>query len=94
MVTMSVVKSQVIVYSAHYCAYCVRAKRLLNHKGVDFEEILIDKSRNLRHKMERLSGRVTVPQIFIGERHIGGYDDIVKLNRKGLLDSMLGLTET
>jgi glutaredoxin 3 len=44
--------------------------------------------------MESLSGRATVPQIFIGERHIGGYDDIVKLNRKGLLDSMLGLTET
>jgi len=91
---MSVVKSQVIVYSTHYCAYCVRTKRLLNYKGVDFEEVLIDNNRNLRHEMERLSGRVTVPQIFIGERHIGGYDDIVKLNRKGLLDSLLGLNES
>ena len=91
---MSVVKSQVIVYSAHYCAYCVRAKRLLNHKGVEFEEILVDNNRSLRHEMERLCGRVTVPQIFIGERHIGGYDDMVKLNRKGLLDSMLGLDES
>lgn len=88
---MSVVKCQVIVYSTHYCSYCLRAKWLLNHKGVDFEEILIDSDRSLRHEMERLSGRASVPQIFIGEQHIGGYDDMVELNRKGLLDSLLGI---
>ncbi len=88
---MSATKDQVIVYSTYFCSYCIRAKHFLKKKGVDFEGILVDNNQSLRKEMERLSGRTSVPQIFIGERHIGGYDDMVALDRKGLLDQLLGL---
>lgn len=88
---MSAIKPQVIVYSTYFCSYCIMAKRLLKKKGVDFEGIRVDNNQSLRKEMERLSGRTSVPQIFIGEHHIGGYDDMVALDRKGLLDQLLGL---
>ena len=88
---MPFVRPQITIYTTRFCSYCVRAKRLLKRKGVEFSEIQIDNHRRLRKEMERLSGRSTVPQIFIEGRHVGGYDDMASLDRQGLLDPMLGL---
>jgi glutaredoxin 3 len=62
---------------------------LLEQKGVDFEDIAVDGDPGLRQEMTRLSGRRTVPQIWIGERHVGGYDDLAALARSGELDTLL-----
>jgi glutaredoxin 3 len=79
----------VVVYSAGYCAYCDRAKALLERKAVAFTEIMVDQDPSLRAEMERRSGRRTVPQIFIGETHVGGFDEIYRLEREGRLDALL-----
>lgn len=82
---------KVKVYSKETCPYCVMAKNLLAQKGVtDIEEIRIDLLPEERDKMIEITGRMTVPQIFIGETHVGGFDDLAKLNRSGDLDKMLG----
>lgn len=82
---------KVRVYSKETCPYCVMAKNLLAQKGVnDIEEIRIDLLPEERDKMIEITGRMTVPQIFIGETHVGGFDDLAKLNRSGDLDKMLG----
>lgn len=82
--------SQVVIYTKAYCPYCVRAKALLDEKGVDYEELKIDEKPELRAQMiARANGRTTVPQIFIGERHIGGCDDMVAMNSAGSLDPLL-----
>jgi glutaredoxin 3 len=78
------------VYTTPYCAYCVSAKELLRSKGVDFVEIDVAGDRVLRAQMvERAGGRVTVPQIFIGETHVGGCDDLYALDDAGGLDPLL-----
>lgn len=80
----------VVIYSSPLCGYCAAAKRLLKNKGVEFTDIdvLFDKSR--RNEMVTISnGRVTVPQIFIGDTHIGGCDDLYELERSGRLDEFL-----
>ena len=77
------------VYSTDYCPYCVMAKRLLERKGAAFEEIRVDHDDALRLEMMQLSGRRTVPQIFIGETHVGGFDDLSALDRAGGLDPLL-----
>lgn len=79
------------VYSGLRCTYCNAAKRLLDSKGVEYEEILIDDDPALCEEMEKLSQRTSVPQIFIGETHIGGFDDLAELNREGKLNGLLGL---
>lgn len=80
----------ITVYTTPYCPYCIRAKSLLARKGVAFEEIDVSGSAELRDKMtERANGRYTVPQIFIGGRHVGGCDDLYALDAKGELDSLL-----
>lgn len=79
----------VVIYTTRYCPYCIRAKQLLSHKGVEFTEIAVDGNRELRHKMEELSGRYTVPQIWIGDQHVGGCDDLYELERRGELNSRL-----
>ena len=79
----------VVVYSAGYCAYCARAKALLERKAVAFTEILVDQDPSQRAEMVRRSGRRTVPQIFIGETHVGGFDEIYRLEREGKLDALL-----
>ncbi len=84
--------SKVTIYSTLLCPYCFAARRLLKSKGVAFEEIRVDKQPEKRQEMIRRSGRFTVPQIFINDTHIGGYDDITELNRKGKLDTLLGRT--
>ena len=82
------------VYTTPYCPYCSAAKELLRHKGVEFVEIDVAGNRELRSRMvERAGGRVTVPQIFIGDTHVGGCDDLHALDDAGGLDPLLaGLT--
>lgn len=80
----------VLMYSTSYCGYCMRARSLLERKGAVVQEIKIDEDARERETMVRRSGgRRTVPQIFIGERHVGGYDDLAALDRSGELDQLL-----
>lgn len=80
---------QILMYTTQDCPYCDRARHLLNRKGVAFEEIPIDGNPEQRQVMIERSGRHTVPQIFINERHIGGYDDLAELDAFGKLDPLL-----
>jgi glutaredoxin 3 len=78
------------IYTDMLCSYCALAKRLLKSKQVDFNEIEVGGDANLRAEMRfRANGQRTVPQIFIDDIHIGGYDDLYLLNKKGLLDKLL-----
>jgi glutaredoxin 3 len=78
------------IYTSPYCPYCSAAKDLLRHKGADFSEIDISSAPERRKEMiERASGRMTVPQIFIGTTHIGGCDDLYALDAAGELDPLL-----
>ncbi|WP_028475293.1 glutaredoxin 3 [Nevskia ramosa] len=79
----------VTVYSTRICPYCMLAKRLLGNKGVSYQEIMVDQNDALRAEMMQRSGRRTVPQIFIGDRHVGGFDDLAALDRAGQLDPLL-----
>jgi glutaredoxin 3 len=80
----------VTIYTTRTCPYCIAAKRLLDRKGVKYDEIVVDGNFALRAEMEQRSGRYTVPQIWIGEEHVGGCDDLHALERAGRLDAMLG----
>ena len=71
---------EIIIYSGHRCAYCNAAKRLLDSKGAEYTEINIDEDPELRNEMVERTKRQSVPQIFIGELHIGGFDDLSELN--------------
>jgi len=77
------------MYSTQFCPYCVRAKQLLGSKNVAINEVRIDLDTEARATMMRLSGRRTVPQIWIGDLHVGGFDDLWALDRKGELDVLL-----
>lgn len=80
----------VVMYSTAFCGYCQRARNLLERKGVTVQEIKVDEDAREREAMVHKSGgRRTVPQIFIGERHVGGYDDLARLDRSGELDQLL-----
>ena len=82
--------SGVVMYSSRFCPYCHAAKRLLTARGVAFEEIDVDFHPERRAEMtERAGGRRTVPQIFAGDRHVGGCDDLHALDRRGALDTLL-----
>ena len=83
--------SSVIIYSTRFCPYCVRAKNLLERKGVAFSEVRIDTDTAQRDIMIEKSGRRSVPQIFIGNFHVGGCDDLYALEASGDLDGKLGL---
>ena len=81
---------KVVMYSTMSCPYCSRAERLLSSKGVaDMEKIDVSDRPDLWKEMERRTGRNTVPQIFIGERHVGGCDDLHDLESAGKLDQLL-----
>ena len=82
--------TQVTIYTKPFCPYCVRAISLLEQKGVEFTEIeaAFDPEKR-REMMQRSNGRATFPQIFIGEEHIGGCDDMMALERDGKLDTLL-----
>jgi glutaredoxin 3 len=78
------------MYSTSFCGYCDRARNLLSRKGVTVTEIKVDEKPEDREAMlKRSGGRRTVPQIFIGDRHVGGYDDLAALDRSGELDRLL-----
>lgn len=82
--------AQIVMYSTGWCGYCQRARNLLERKGAAFREIKVDEDTGEREVMLRKSGgRRTVPQIFIGEHHVGGYDDLAALDRTGELDKLL-----
>ena len=81
--------AHVTIYTKPYCPYCVRAVDLLERKGVDFTEIEAAFNPDLRAEMIQRSGRATYPQIFVGDTHIGGCDDMMALERAGKLDPLL-----
>ena len=80
------------MYSTRFCPYCVRARMLLEKKGVEFTDIRVDSEPQLREEMiTRAGGRSSVPQIFIDDEHVGGCDDLYELELEGQLDQKLGL---
>lgn len=82
--------SNVVIYTKGYCPFCIRAKALLDNKGVAYSEIRIDEQPERRDEMiEKANGGYTVPQIFIREQHIGGCDDMMALEASGKLDPLL-----
>jgi glutaredoxin 3 len=80
----------VTMYATSWCPYCERARRLLAAKGVGFQEIDIEAAPGKRAEMQARSGRRSVPQIFIGDQHVGGSDDLHALDDAGKLDALLG----
>lgn len=87
--------AKVEIYTWRTCPFCIRAKNLLNHKGVDFIEYGIDGDEAARAKMaQRANGRRSLPQIFINDNHIGGCDDIHALENQGKLDALLTSTNS
>jgi glutaredoxin 3 len=81
----------IIIYSTGWCPYCARARALLERKGAAFREIKVDEDPAERATMlTRSGGRRTVPQIFIGDRHVGGFDELHALDKAGELDELLG----
>ena len=85
--------AEVIMYATRFCPYCMRARSLLKKKGVEYTEISVGRDRDLWDEMEQRSGRNTVPQIFINDESVGGYDDIAALDRQGELDQKLGIVQ-
>ncbi|WP_166361243.1 glutaredoxin 3 [Pseudomonas akapageensis] len=81
--------ANVVVYSSDWCPYCIRAKGLLESKGIAFEEIKVDGKPQVRAEMANKAGRTSVPQIWIGSVHVGGCDDLYALERAGKLDKLL-----
>ena len=79
----------VTMYTTSWCPYCSRARALLERKGVSFEDIDIDEAPEKRTEMQNRSGRRSVPQIFIGDHHVGGCDDLHALEQAGKLDALL-----
>lgn len=83
-------QAEVVIYCSAFCPYCTWAKKLLESKSVSYTEIRIDQVAGARDEMlERSNGRMTVPQIFIGDTHVGGFDDLQALDRAGQLDPLL-----
>lgn len=82
--------SKVVMYTTAVCPFCINAKHLLDSKGVVYEEIRVDRNPPLREKMMADSGQRTVPQIWIGDHHVGGFTDLWALDKSGKLDDLLG----
>ena len=82
--------AKILMYTTGVCPYCVMAERLLRARGVtDLEKVRVDIDPARREEMMQRTGRRTVPQIYIGERHVGGYDDLAALDQEGGLDPLL-----
>jgi len=79
----------VTMYTTQFCPFCVRAKMLLDKKGAKYNEIKVDQDYNLRREMTSKSGRTSVPQIWIGEMHVGGCDELFQLESQNKLDQLL-----
>jgi len=84
---------EVVIYYAPFCPYCAWAQQLLDDKGVEYSLINVNEDDELRSQMEDRSNRNTVPQIFIGDHHVGGYDDLSALDRQGGLDPLLQVVQ-
>ena len=80
---------EITIYTTRWCPFCVRAKALLNHKGLAFTEIAVDGDPKSRQEMAARAGRTSVPQIWIGDQHIGGCDELHALERRGQLDTLI-----
>jgi glutaredoxin 3 len=80
----------IVMYTTNWCPYCERARRMLRSKGAAFEEIDVESAAEKRAEMISRSGRRTVPQIFIGDQHVGGSDELADLDAAGKLDGLLG----
>ena len=83
---------EILIYTTKICPYCVMAKRLLDKKGASYTEINVDAQAGLREEMMRKTKRRTVPQIYIGDFHVGGFDDLYALEQQKKLDALLGLS--
>ena len=81
---------RIVMYTTSWCGFCERARRIFQDKGVSFEEIDVESAPGHRAEMRERSGRTSVPQIFIGDTHVGGSSDLVALEKEGKLDSLLG----
>jgi glutaredoxin 3 len=81
--------AKVLMYSTGVCPFCLMAERLLRAKGADIEKVRVDLEPERRQEMMTRTGRRTVPQIYVGDRHVGGYDDLAALDRAGGLDPLL-----
>jgi glutaredoxin 3 len=81
--------ASVVMYTTAWCPYCARARQLFGSKGVAFTDIDVDATEGARAEMQARSGRTSVPQIFVGGQHLGGYDDIKALDDRGGLDPLL-----
>ncbi|MGR9074306.1 MAG: glutaredoxin 3 [Gammaproteobacteria bacterium] len=79
----------ILIYTSTICPYCIMAKRLLDNKGIGYREINVDAQPGLREKMMEITARRTVPQIFIGDRHIGGFDELYALEVRGELNGLV-----
>lgn len=84
-----VIEPVIVVYSSAFCPYCRRARALLDSKGSRYTVLDVDREPRLWDEIARRTGRSTVPQIFIGDRHVGGCDDLFALDRRGELDALL-----
>lgn len=82
----------VVMFGTAHCPYCVAARSLLERKKIPYEDLRLEGRMDLRVEMETRSGRTSVPQIFIGKRHVGGYSEMAALERTGELESLLGMT--
>lgn len=82
--------AHVVIYSKSYCPYCDRAKALFKNKGVSYKEISVENDPSLYEELKKKTGMMTVPQIFIDDKLIGGYTDLAALDKKGQLDPLLG----
>lgn len=80
----------VVMYTTNWCPYCERARKVLAAKKVSIDEIDVESSAEKRAEMHKRSGRRSVPQIFIGDHHVGGSDDLLALEAAGKLDGLLG----
>ncbi len=81
--------SHVVLYGTRFCPFCTAARRLLTNKGIDYQDISVDNNPELRGKLITKSGRNTVPQVWFGTQHIGGFDELRDLERQGTFDAML-----
>ena len=81
--------ASIVIYTTSYCPYCVRAKDLLTRKGQKYTEVNAEDDNVREAMIQKAGGRRTVPQIFINEQHVGGYDDLYALDKAGKLDAML-----
>lgn len=83
--------SEILIYTTNICPYCIMAKRLLDKKGATYTEINVASQTGLREEMMRKTKRRTVPQIYIGDLHVGGFDELYALEQQKKLDTLLGL---